>query len=361
MKLDYRDIEDYDLVFISKVFSKTAVPDEVLTKPNVKYGGTGFFYSDAPLLPPEIEHIKPDYHLYDDWIKGRIDNGANPSEFTYYTDYSIGFLTRGCFRKCAYCVNKDKIASVRHSNILEFTDENRKKLCFLDDNFFACKDWRSIIEEVKSCGKKFQFKQGLDERLLNEEKIHELAAWNYDGAYIFAFDDIDDKEIIEGKLQQIYTLYPSFKKNLRFYVLCGFDRNEKWDLNFWLKDIEDTFKRCFILAKYSALPYIMRYEKCYDSEFSGLYSTIASWANQPNIFKKFDFATYSMCRGMSNENYKKYKRDIRSYLKEIGKKGASWRYMEDILIRYPQIANKYFYTTPDSLLMYGNGKIYKAS
>ena len=47
-------------------------------------------------------------------------------------------------------------------------------MCFLDDNFFACKDWKEIIEEIKLTGKKFQFKQGLDERLLTKEKCEEI-------------------------------------------------------------------------------------------------------------------------------------------------------------------------------------------
>jgi len=235
-------------------------------------------------------------------------------------------------------------------------DVNRPKLCFLDDNFFACKDWKQIIDAVRATGKKFQFKQGLDERLLTDEKIHEIVTWSYDGDYIFAFDDIRDSGIIETKLERIFELYPNFKRRLKFYVLCGYDRNEKWDLDFWIQDIRDTFERCFILAKYSALPYIMRYEEVYNSEFAGLYSSIASWANQPSLFKKFDFATYSMCRGMGNENYKKYKRNTDLYLKEVEKKGSTWRYMDDIVKSHKDIADKYFYIIPDSLLKYENGK-----
>ena len=48
LKLDYQNLQEYDKVFISKVFSDTPVPDEVLELPNVNYGGTGFFYDKAP-------------------------------------------------------------------------------------------------------------------------------------------------------------------------------------------------------------------------------------------------------------------------------------------------------------------------
>lgn len=83
LKTDYEGLQTFDRVYISKVFTKTHVPEDVLVMPNVVYGGTGFFYDNAPPLPPEIEHIMPDYHLYDDWVneaifaRGRIGTTSN--------------------------------------------------------------------------------------------------------------------------------------------------------------------------------------------------------------------------------------------------------------------------------------------
>ena len=45
---------------------------------------------------------------------------------------------------------------------------------------------------------------------------------------------------------------------------------------------------------------------------------------------------------MRREDYKKYKRDIDRYLKEVGWKGSEWRTMEMIESRFPEIAEKYF-------------------
>lgn len=350
----------YEKIFISKAFTDTPVPVMIQSLSITECGGTGFYYDKAPPLDPKIEHIKPDYHLYDEWVKEQIAKGVKPKSLTYYTDYSIGFLTRGCFRKCEFCVNRNYNKCVSHSPIEEFYDPERPLLCFLDDNFFACPEWKQIINKVKALGKRFQFKQGLDERLLTDDKIHELVSWNYDGDYIFAFDNIEDKEIIERKLKRIFELYPNFKKRLKFYVFCGFDRNDKYDEEFWRKDIANTFERIFILAKYSAIPYIMRYEKCYTSKYNGVYTNLASWCNQPSIFKKFSFKLFSQCRGMSNKNYKKYKRNIKKYLSEVSIKGSSWRYMEDLELNHPDIAKKYFDIVPDSLWVYGNGRKYSA-
>lgn len=338
---DYESIQDYYKVYVSKAFTDTKVPLDVIESENVICGGTGFYYDKAPSLPYDVEHCKPDYHLYDDWVRKQIESGKSPKEFTYYTDYSIGFSTRGCFRQCEFCVNRNCKKSEKHSPIFEFLYRSRKKICLLDDNFFACKDWREIALALRETGKRFQFKQGLDERLLTEEKIDEMMSWNYDGDYIFAFDNIDDREIIEEKLKLIRRKYPNVKRKLKFYVLCGYDRSGIYGPDFWPKDIRDTFERVRILNQYGAVPYIMRFEKAYSSEYSGLYSCLASWCNQLNIFKKFSFKMYCICKGMGTR-YQIYKRDYKSYLRDGYGKGATWRYMEDFSEKFKDISEKYF-------------------
>ena len=220
-------------------------------------------------------------------------------------------------------------------------------------NLLSYPQWKDIIAEVKKTGKRFQFKQGLDERLITDDKIHELISWPYDGDYIFAFDNIEDRDLIERKLKRIRELYPNTKRHFKFYVLCGYDRNEKWDDAFWKKDIEDTFERIKILSKYSALPYIMRYEKCYTSKFAGAYTTIAGWCNQPNIFKKLSYRVYTKCKGLGDKNYAKYHRDFDKYIKEVKTKGSAWRYMEELEEKFPDIAEQYFDFVPSEIADYG--------
>lgn len=72
LKTDYLNLEQFDKVFISKVFTDTPIDESILTLPNVEYGGTGFFYDKAPKLPTEIEHFMPDYHLYDYFVQEQI-------------------------------------------------------------------------------------------------------------------------------------------------------------------------------------------------------------------------------------------------------------------------------------------------
>ena len=220
LKTDYDSLADYDAVYISKVFTDTPVPDAVLKLDNVSYGGTGFYYDKAPCLSDVIEHQMPDYHLYEAWVQEQLDHGGRRSEYAYYTDYSIGFLTRGCFRKCPFCVNQNYDRVFFHSPLSDFLDTARPKICLLDDNFFGSAIWKDLLLELQQTGKPFQFKQGLDERLLTDEKCALLFSSKYDGDYIFAFDNVADADIIEKKI----TLARKYTNAvLKFYCFCGFD------------------------------------------------------------------------------------------------------------------------------------------
>ena len=293
-------INQYNEIYMSKVFMDTKVPEWVLNLPNIKIGGTGFYYDKALPLPEYIEHHKPDYYLYDDWLSN-VKSDKNNKEFEYYTDYSIGFITRGCFRGCEFCVNKNYKKVILHSPLNEFLDESRKYICLLDDNILGYSGWKDIIIELKSANKWFQFKQGMDERILTEEKAELLSNCKYRGDYIFAFDNIKDKEIIEKKLQ-LWRKYCN--KTTKFYVFCGFDRDDKWDYNFWIQDIKDTFERIKILMKYGCLPYIMRFNRYEESPYRGTYINLARWCNQPNFYKKKSYREFCLANGENSSTVK---------------------------------------------------------
>lgn len=361
LKTDYEDTDSFDKVYISKVFTDTEIPCEpedkswkncetiadwyadnkFLKQPNIEYGGTGFFYDKAHPLPEHIEHIFPDYHLYDEWVYKAIQSGLKRSEFTYYLDYSIGYLTRKCFRGCPNCVNRNYTGCVHASPISEFLDYSRPKICFLDDNFFGYSKWKELIHPVIETGKRFQFKQGLDERLITQDKIDEMIKWKYDGDFIFAFDYIKDKEIIVSKLKMMIESY-KWKNKFKFYVFCGYDVNGSYDDAFWKRDIEELFERIFILSEYEAYPYIMRFEKVYQSKFASFYSAVAEWCNQPAMLKTFPFRLFAKCKGMRRNGYNIYKRNVQAYLRDIGIKGSGWRAMEEVADMFPDIAEKYF-------------------
>lgn len=313
LKTDYSGLSDYDAVYLSKVFTDTPVPDEVLELKNVRYGGTGFYYDKAPCLSAAIEHQMPDYHLYDEWVTEKLRAGGKPRDFTYYTDYSIGFLTRGCFRKCDFCVNKNYDRVSVHSPLAEFHDPVRPKICLLDDNFFGCPKWRELLNELKQQNKPFQFKQGLDERLLTEEKCAALFSSKYDGDYIFAFDNVADARLIKEKFQLARNYTDAVMK---FYCFCGFDRSDRWDDDFWRQDIFDLLFRIEILMRNRCLPYVMRFARYTESPYRGMYVTIARWCNQPSFFKKKSLREFAIANGTDS---------------------ACYRYMADFEQRFPEV------------------------
>lgn len=168
-----------------------------------------------------------------------------------------------------------------------------KKICLLDDNILGYSDWESIFNELQNTNKPFQFKQGLDERLLTEHKCEVLANSRYDGDYIFAFDNITDKNIIIDKAK-LLRKYVKKEQKIKFYVLCAFDRDNLYNEQFWISDIRNTFDRVFILAKFGFKPYIMRYIAYKNSKYYGTYVNLATWCNQPSIFWKLSYKNFVM-------------------------------------------------------------------
>ncbi|MDO4556011.1 MAG: hypothetical protein Q4B70_12815 [Lachnospiraceae bacterium] len=154
----YSDVYNYDEIFISKVFTFSDIPKWILDLPNVHIGGTGFFEDGGEDLPEEIEHHKPYYDLYKEYVEKQIENGRNRVTFADYLDYSIGFTTRGCFRKCAFCVNKKYDQVHRHSPVSEFYDPNKPYIYLWDDNFLAFPQWEEILDDLEKTGKPFQFR-----------------------------------------------------------------------------------------------------------------------------------------------------------------------------------------------------------
>ena len=317
--LDYSEIDDFDFLFLSCVFSFTKVDEALLKRDNIVYGGTGIFVEDGgPDLPNAIEHHMPDYALYDPYVARQEALGRRRSSYEDYVDYSIGFTTRGCFRKCSFCVNRKYSYAFRHSAVSEFLDESRPYIYLWDDNFLAFSGWEQILDELDATGKPFQFRQGLDIRLMTNAKAKKLAHCRYHGDFIFAFDHLEDRDAIERGLR-IWRRWTS--RGTRLYVLSGYESQDE-------RDIRSVFERIRILMKYECLPYIMRYESYKQSKLRALYVTIARWCNQPQFFKKMSFREF--CE--ANQRYHKRPDSL----------CTAMRAMTDFESQFPDIAREYF-------------------
>ena len=295
---------DFDLLVMSRVFKFTQVPDIIylmIKQGFIAYGGTGFFEINGPVLPKAVEHFKPDYTLYNDYIEWKTggDEKKKKRDWDDYISYSIGFTTRGCIRHCDFCVNRLSNGVTYWSPVKEFLDENRPKIYLWDDNIMAAppRVFKLVMDDLQATGKPFQFRQGMDIRLMTEEKAKLLCSVKYYGDYIFAFDhyrmdDPKEKKQVEQILRGLNVWTKYCTKETKLYVLVAFDSQDE-------KDIEGTLYRIKTLMEYGCLPYIMRFEKYKESRFKSLYTQLARWCNQPNFFKKMSFRQYCV----RNEEY----------------------------------------------------------
>lgn len=331
-------LDDYDRVYVSRVFSFTVLDELPLiqwAKSNklydkkVQIGGTGSYANlsieegfdkkrceDMNRL--EVDEFMqqyiskkngtkgidmrtqmPDYHLYDDYVDTMIAAGKSETYFKDYKKYSIGFLTRGCFRKCPFCVNKLEKKAMKYSSIDDFLDNElddngklvRPFIYLWDDNFLASPNWEEMLLDLISRKRPFQFRQGLDERLLAQspkgERMAELLAKaNYHGDYIFAFDNWHDRKLITKALK-IWKYYCP-KKETKFYLFCGFHQTSTDDKLFQ-QDIAQVFMRIKVLMSYGCLGYIMRHEDYKKAPIPNLYVQIVRWCNQPGFYRNMSF------------------------------------------------------------------------
>ena len=346
---------DYDILVMSRVFKFTKIPSfisQMIQQHYIYYGGTGFFEVNGPNLPEEVEHHKPDYTLYNEYIE-RVTGGDDKlkkSRFDDYLSYSIGFTTRGCIRHCGFCVNRLLNRVVEWSPVSEFLDNERKNIYLWDDNIMAAppKVFAKVMEDLKRTGKPFQFRQGMDIRLMTEQKAKLLNEVKYHGDYIFAFDhyrmdDPNEKRQVEQTIKGLKVWREHCKKSTKLYVLVAYDSQDE-------KDIEGTFFRIKTLMEYGCLPYIMRFEEYNNSRFKSLYTQLARWCNQPGFFKKMSFRQYCV----RNEEYHqgiqsltpkgKYNKVLKmpkGYPKKE-KYSSCYQTMLDFETEFPEIANKYF-------------------
>lgn len=192
-------------------------------------GGSGINLEQD--LPDEIEILTPDYEKFK-------------------LNYSIGFTSRGCIRKCDFCIVKEKEGMIKEVNMDWI---KHSKVILLDNNFLASPKWREKLEYFIDNKIKVCFTQANDIRLINKENAEILLkVMSYDRkfskkSYYFAFDDIKLEIVIREKIDLMKSI--GFNpKSFMFYILCGFNSSH-----------EDDYRRFQIIKNYGCVPYIMRF------------------------------------------------------------------------------------------------------
>ena len=197
-------LKKYDKVYASKIFTDSKI---LYGFDDVGGSGTEDF---GKVLPEEVEHIMPDYGLYPKM------------------DYSLGFTTRGCIRKCPFCFVPLKEGMIKeNADIYEFWNKKHKRIIFLDNNATAKPEHlNKILLQVQKENLICEFNQGLDLRILTKEIVKELKRTKLSNLW-FAWDNIKTELLIK---RGIDILREVGIKSFRFYVLVGFDSTIEDDL-----------------------------------------------------------------------------------------------------------------------------------
>lgn len=263
--------ERYDTVYMSKVFSFTPDYDLAVNGDRVIRGGTGYaiemingretFFSERDEnLPSEIDHMYPDYSLYP-----RLTN-----------DTAYGFLTRGCPRGCDFCIvgHKEGRCSTKVADLSEFW-HGQKKIVLCDPNILACKDWRDLFRQLIASGAEIDFNQGLDIRLMTEEKAHMIDCMRVKDIH-FAWDNYEDKDIILKKMKLFAesTHNKPHNHNGTVYMLTNFNTAFEQDL-----------ERVYTLREMNYWPFVMVYDR---ERSNNKYRRLQRWVNNRAVFMTVD-------------------------------------------------------------------------
>ena len=256
-----------DKVYMAKVFSFTPDYQYFVDADEVIKGGSGYaidlingreVYNKAKdiELPPEIEHIYPDYSLYG------------------ITDTAYGFLTRGCPRGCSFChvAAKEGRKSFKVADLDEFWN-GQKNIVLCDPNILACRQWKDLMQQLIDSKAWVDINQGLDIRLMTEEKAEMLKKIKVKTLH-FAWDRYEDKRFIIPKLKMFKDITVMDYRKLIVYVLCNFDTT-----------LEQDIERIYILRELGFNPYVMLYDKEHIPRGHEL-RKLQRWVNNRFIFAK---------------------------------------------------------------------------
>lgn len=196
---------------------------------------------------------------------------------------AYGYLTRGCPRKCPFCIVAEKEGMRAHkvANLSQFWS-GQKHIKLLDPNLLACPDWENLLGQLADSGAWVDFTQGIDIRLMTDEKAAAINKVKYIRLH-FAWDNFADTVSLE-KLKEYKTAFKGDYSKRVVYVLTNFNSTNEEDLC-----------RVYTLRDLGYTPYVMIYDKFKAPRETRL---LQRWVNNKRIFRSTKkFEEYDCTRG----------------------------------------------------------------
>ena len=190
----WNPMKTYDRVYSSKVFSYTPVCDNL--PPDAIKGGTG--YGEYGELPAEVDACFPDYSIYPD------------------VRYAIGFLTKGCIRRCPWCIVPRKEGNIRlYRTWREIKRSDSRDIVLMDNNTLACPHGVDQLQSMIGEDVRIDINQGLDARLITPEIAAMLGRLKW---IRFVRLSCDTDEMLPVLLEKARLLNAHGIKNWRLFV-----------------------------------------------------------------------------------------------------------------------------------------------
>ncbi|WP_059280114.1 hypothetical protein [Dehalococcoides mccartyi] len=256
---EYFPLSKYDEIWASSIFAY----NYSLIPPECHIGGSGVDLLTE--LPAEIEAVNP-----------RLN---------------YGFTTRGCIRKCEFCIVPEKEGRIRHDrDLLDLWDGTSKDIVLYDNNILAMPEhFEQVCSDARQNGIRLDFNQGLDHRLLTQEHVDLLKTIRHHELR-FAFDSVTQFSSVE---RTIDLLQRNGINRCLWYVLCGFDTS-----------LEEDLIRLNYLRERNQNAYVMRYNS---GRTDIRLTALARWANQHHIFHGMTFPQF-----IDVPEHQHYKRHIQA-------------------------------------------------
>ena len=307
----YKSLKDrYDTIYITSLFTYQAhyLIESIEYYKNkfpharIKVGGIM-----ATLMPEYIRKktgIRP--HV------GLLRGAENcPPDYSWYPglSYSISFTTRGCPRNCRFCaVKKHEPEFKIKENWPQDIDVTKGQIIFWDNNWLASPNFEKDIERLVKFREvgitKIDFNQGLDCRLLDEEKIKLLNQIKFKPLRL-AFDNCSE----DGHIQNVIELAQKYGfKDIRVYVLYNFEDDNDTPKDFYYRINE--------INKLGALAYPMRFRALNNA--NGQYLS-SNWDNKLLRGLKLSLMFY-YAKGMISKSREAFKKIYGNNAREFKRK-----------------------------------------
>lgn len=251
------NLKHYDIIYMSKIFTFTKDPAYNFLADKIIKGGTGY---DLDIhLPDDVENITPDYDLYG-------------------LESAYGFLTRGCIRKCNFCIVPKKEGYIKaNADITDFIGP-MKSAILLDNNVLAHEHGIRQIEKIADLGIKIDFNQGLDARLIDKEIAKLLSKVKWLNPLRLACDSMNQIEPVKKAVELLrwYNVTP-----YRYFVYT------------LIQDLEEAIERIRILKGLALSPFAQAYRDFENNiEPDKETKDFCRWVNRKQIFYKIPFEEY---------------------------------------------------------------------